>query len=118
MSVLLRNIKTQTTRLQQQRYMSVVASVLKYSEFGDPAKVIEVQQETVADPSNGEVLVKTLGAPINPADINTIQGEFVVTCENCYNGLLCDLILMIKILILIHCRKISREAPVPSGRRK
>lgn len=78
MSVLLRNIKTQTTRLQQQRYMSVVASVLKYSEFGDPAKVIEVQQETVADPSNGEVLVKTLGAPINPADINTIQGKYPV----------------------------------------
>lgn len=55
--------------------MSVVASVLRYSEFGDPAKVLHVEKETVSDPANGEVLVKTLGAPINPADINTIQGR-------------------------------------------
>ncbi|XP_062557084.1 enoyl-[acyl-carrier-protein] reductase, mitochondrial [Armigeres subalbatus] len=76
MSMLLRNI--QHPRAVLHRHMSVVASVLRYGEFGDPAKVLQVQQETVPDPSNGEVLVKTLGAPINPADINTIQGKYPV----------------------------------------
>ncbi|XP_065091930.1 enoyl-[acyl-carrier-protein] reductase, mitochondrial [Ochlerotatus camptorhynchus] len=76
MSVLLRNLRLTTGRFQ--RHMSVVASVLRYSEFGDPAKVIQVLEETVSYPANGEVLVKTLGAPINPADINTIQGKYPV----------------------------------------
>ncbi|XP_055593210.1 enoyl-[acyl-carrier-protein] reductase, mitochondrial [Uranotaenia lowii] len=60
------------------RCMSVVASLLRYNEFGDPAKVLRIDRETVNDPSNGEVLVKTLVAPINPADINTIQGKYPV----------------------------------------
>lgn len=76
MSVLLCNFLFSTGRFQ--RHMSCVASVLRYSEFGDPAKVIKIQEESVSDPANGEVLVKTLGAPINPADINTIQGKYPV----------------------------------------
>lgn len=76
MTGLLRKLSFNTGRFQ--RHMSVVASVLRYSEFGDPAKVLQIQKETVSDPTNGEVLIKTLGAPINPADINTIQGKYPV----------------------------------------
>uniref|UniRef100_A0A182JXJ9 Enoyl-[acyl-carrier-protein] reductase, mitochondrial n=1 Tax=Anopheles christyi TaxID=43041 RepID=A0A182JXJ9_9DIPT len=60
------------------RHMSVMAKVLRYGEFGEPAKVLKLQEESVPDPKQGEVLVKTLGAPINPADINTIQGKYPV----------------------------------------
>uniref|UniRef100_A0A182RYX8 Enoyl-[acyl-carrier-protein] reductase, mitochondrial n=1 Tax=Anopheles funestus TaxID=62324 RepID=A0A182RYX8_ANOFN len=60
------------------RHMSVMAMVLRYGEFGEPAKVLQLQEETVPDPKQGEVLIKTLGAPINPADINTIQGKYPV----------------------------------------
>ncbi|XP_055627949.1 enoyl-[acyl-carrier-protein] reductase, mitochondrial [Toxorhynchites rutilus septentrionalis] len=60
------------------RRMSVIASVLRYHEFGDPAKVLQLQQETISDPTGDEVLIKTLCAPINPADINTIQGKYPV----------------------------------------
>uniref|UniRef100_A0A182XGS9 Enoyl-[acyl-carrier-protein] reductase, mitochondrial n=1 Tax=Anopheles quadriannulatus TaxID=34691 RepID=A0A182XGS9_ANOQN len=60
------------------RHMSVMAKVLRYGEFGEPAKVLQLQEESVPDPKQGEVLIKTLGAPINPADINTIQGKYPV----------------------------------------
>ncbi|XP_058054959.1 enoyl-[acyl-carrier-protein] reductase, mitochondrial [Anopheles bellator] len=58
--------------------MSTVARVLRYGEFGEPAKVLRLQEEAVPEPKDGEVLVRTLGAPINPADINTIQGKYPV----------------------------------------
>ncbi|XP_055533020.1 enoyl-[acyl-carrier-protein] reductase, mitochondrial [Wyeomyia smithii] len=76
MSVLFR--KSLLAQVHLQRNMSVLASVLRYSEFGDPAKVVKLQKETLAEPSPGEVLIKTLYAPINPADINTIQGKYPV----------------------------------------
>lgn len=59
------------------RQMSVVAQVLKYKEYGEPVKVVELVEETIPDPTGKEVLVKILAAPVNPADINTIQGEFI-----------------------------------------
>uniref|UniRef100_A0A8D8H635 Enoyl-[acyl-carrier-protein] reductase, mitochondrial n=2 Tax=Culex pipiens TaxID=7175 RepID=A0A8D8H635_CULPI len=78
MSILLARHTAAVHRGQLQRHMSVVASVLRYAEFGDPAKVIRLEQETVPDPAGGQVLIKTLGAPINPADINTVQGKYPV----------------------------------------
>uniref|UniRef100_A0A182IT90 Enoyl-[acyl-carrier-protein] reductase, mitochondrial n=1 Tax=Anopheles atroparvus TaxID=41427 RepID=A0A182IT90_ANOAO len=60
------------------RHMSVMAKVLRYGEFGEPAKVLRLQEENIPVPKDEEVLIKTLGAPINPADINTIQGKYPV----------------------------------------
>lgn len=54
--------------------MSVVASKLKYDKYGEPVDVVKLCKEEVSDPVNNEVLVKILVSPINPADINTIQG--------------------------------------------
>ena len=54
--------------------MSVMASVLRYAEYGEPAAVLQVCKEQLEAPGCGELLVKILLAPINPADINTIQG--------------------------------------------
>lgn len=59
--------------------MSVVATVLRYAEYGDPSKVVKKCEERLNDPESNEILVKILAAPINPADINTIQGLF--TCH-------------------------------------
>ncbi|KAL1401604.1 hypothetical protein pipiens_006480 [Culex pipiens pipiens] len=78
MSILLARQTAAAHRGHLRRHMSVVASVLRYAEFGDPAKVIRLEQETVPDPAGGQVLIKTLGAPINPADINTVQGKYPV----------------------------------------
>lgn len=62
--------------MQNSRQMSVVAQVLRYKDYGEPVKVVELEEETISDPKGKEVLVKILAAPVNPADINTIQGTF------------------------------------------
>ncbi|XP_019869633.1 enoyl-[acyl-carrier-protein] reductase, mitochondrial [Aethina tumida] len=59
-----------------QRFNSVQASKLIYTEYGDPIKVIQKEPETIPDPKDDEVLIKMLAAPVNPADINTIQGKY------------------------------------------
>lgn len=57
------------------RSMSCFASVLRYSDYGDPAKVMKLCSEPLEAPQVDKVLVKILQAPINPADINTVQGK-------------------------------------------
>ncbi|XP_023023589.1 enoyl-[acyl-carrier-protein] reductase, mitochondrial [Leptinotarsa decemlineata] len=49
---------------------------LMYSEYGDPLKVVNKESEEISKPKNDQVLVKMLAAPVNPADINTIQGKY------------------------------------------
>lgn len=60
------------TRIQS---MSVKTSFLLCEEFGPPEKVLHQRTIELKAPADNEILVKTLIAPINPADINTIQGE-------------------------------------------
>jgi len=57
------------------------ASRLVYHEFGDPAKVVKL--ENFEEPSlhgneSNHVLVRMLAAPINPAHINIIQGVYPI----------------------------------------
>lgn len=61
----------------QQRSMSVIAKTLKYTEYGEPKDVIKCVEEKLDSPTASQVLVKMLAAPINPADINTIQGFYI-----------------------------------------
>ena len=55
--------------------MSYLASVLKYVDYGDPSKVVRLTSESLETPKEDKLVVKVLYAPINPADINTIQGK-------------------------------------------
>lgn len=57
------------------RNMSCMASVLRYADYGEPGKVLKLCSEQLAVPQSDNLLVAILLAPINPADINTIQGE-------------------------------------------
>lgn len=50
------------------------AKVLKYEKYGEPCDVVKITEEEIAPPKGKEVVVKMILAPINPADINTIQG--------------------------------------------
>lgn len=59
----------------------VTSTVLRYSEFGEPGKVVQKTTEKLSAPQNSEVMVKMLAAPINPADINVIQGKYPVHTE-------------------------------------
>jgi len=51
---------------------------LVFGRTGRPADVLELQPFTPRLPEPGEVLVRVLAAPINPADINTINGTYGV----------------------------------------
>ncbi|XP_076651337.1 enoyl-[acyl-carrier-protein] reductase, mitochondrial [Halictus rubicundus] len=49
---------------------------LLYKEYGEPADVLQIQTQTINKPESNQVSVKWLLAPVNPADINTIQGKY------------------------------------------
>lgn len=51
---------------------------LRFHQTGKPAEVIELASFTPRQPEHGEVLVRILAAPINPADLNTIEGTYGV----------------------------------------
>lgn len=46
------------------------------SEYGNPIKVIELDTDSIPEPDSYEVLVQMLMAPVNPVDINIIQGAY------------------------------------------
>lgn len=58
------------------RYQSLMASKLYYTEYGDPMKVVQKVNEEVPTIESKDVLIKMIAAPVNPADINTIQGKY------------------------------------------
>jgi len=55
------------------------ATVVRYKEHGKPSEVLRVEKELVStDLKGSEVLVEMLAAPINPADINMIEGVYAI----------------------------------------
>ncbi|XP_036344014.1 enoyl-[acyl-carrier-protein] reductase, mitochondrial-like [Rhagoletis pomonella] len=74
-SILRRNTADNTLH----RYASnICAQTLQYCKYGEPADVLELVELTASEPKDTQVLVKLLAAPINPSDINTIQGKYPV----------------------------------------
>ncbi|RYP22658.1 hypothetical protein DL765_001508 [Monosporascus sp. GIB2] len=55
------------------------AKSLVFSKFGEPSDVLKLHTHSISPtlPSSS-VLLRTLAAPINPADVNTIQGTYGV----------------------------------------
>lgn len=49
---------------------------LVFDTFGKPAEVLRHECFEPESPAPGEVLVRILAAPINPADLNTIEGTY------------------------------------------
>ncbi|XP_031550614.1 enoyl-[acyl-carrier-protein] reductase, mitochondrial-like [Actinia tenebrosa] len=60
------------------RFSSVKAHALVYKEHGDPSKVLSLDfvDREVIDPNS--VGVHMIAAPVNPADINQIQGTYAI----------------------------------------
>src|SRR4051794_9634153 len=50
-------------------------------EYGEPAQVARVETLSVADPRSDEALIEMLAAPINPADLNVIEGSYPIRPE-------------------------------------
>ncbi len=45
-------------------------------EYGEPSRAANLKSESIPLPGNGEILVKTSFAPVNPADINILEGRY------------------------------------------
>ena len=44
---------------------------------GDPSRAVRLRDVPIANPGPGEVRVRMLASPINPADINVLEGRYV-----------------------------------------
>lgn len=53
-------------------------AALLYRSHGDPAQVVQLESMSLPAISAKDVLVKILAAPINPSDINMIQGTYAI----------------------------------------
>ena len=52
-----------------------------YETHGNPADVLHVESRPWPTPAPGEVIVKMQATPINPADLNQIEGKYPVRAE-------------------------------------
>ncbi|CCH41097.1 2-enoyl thioester reductase [Wickerhamomyces ciferrii] len=57
------------------RSITTAKSII-YSEHGVPKDVISVHTHQLPDPKDNEVILKSLGFPINPSDINQLEGVY------------------------------------------
>ncbi|XP_023241791.1 enoyl-[acyl-carrier-protein] reductase, mitochondrial-like [Centruroides sculpturatus] len=60
------------------RFCRRMKSALVYREYGEPLKVVKKEEQSLKKLEGNEVLIKMLAAPINPADINMIQGTYAL----------------------------------------
>src|SRR3989442_5423633 len=51
-------------------------NVAVYSTHGNPADVLQIESQPWPTPGPDEVVVETRAAPINPADLNAIEGKY------------------------------------------
>ncbi|KAJ8712319.1 hypothetical protein PYW07_005161 [Mythimna separata] len=56
----------------------LMSNEIVFSNFGHPQQVIQLRKSEVPPLGNHGVLVRMLAAPVNPSDINTIQGKYPV----------------------------------------
>jgi trans-2-enoyl-CoA reductase len=56
-------------------------NVAVYDTHGNPAAVLRVESRPWPTPAPGEAVVKMRAAPINPADLNQIEGKYPVRAE-------------------------------------
>ncbi|SIS06720.1 NADPH:quinone reductase [Peribacillus simplex] len=52
------------------------AKCVKFYEFGNPQKVLKVENKCIQGPFEGEVLVRMTTRPINPSDLLPIRGAY------------------------------------------
>jgi len=68
--------KTKKLRKQREYCVSSTNVVARYRNNGNPKDVIKLEPEARVSPSEKDVEIKMLFSPINPGDINVIQGSY------------------------------------------
>jgi mitochondrial enoyl-[acyl-carrier protein] reductase / trans-2-enoyl-CoA reductase len=52
------------------------AKALVYSQYGEPKDVLSLHTHSISPPASTSITLRMLTAPINPADINQVQGVY------------------------------------------
>ena len=52
------------------------SKALVYSKYGEPQDVLQLHGHSISAPSGSQVVLRFLTCPINPADVNQIQGVY------------------------------------------
>ncbi len=47
-----------------------------FTEFGEPAEVLQLREVPLPEPQAGEVRVRMLASPVNPSDLMTVRGTY------------------------------------------
>src|SRR5205809_4292201 len=61
--------------------MNKTINAAVYEKHGNPADVLRVETRPWPTPAADEAVVKMCAAPINPADLNQIEGKYLVRPE-------------------------------------
>src|SRR6187399_2620123 len=61
--------------------MSKSISAVIYDTHGNPPEVLRIDQRPWPTPGPDEVIVEMRAAPINPADLNQIEGKYPIRAE-------------------------------------
>jgi len=67
---------TLINRYYNQSSIPLNALVARYTKTGRPQEVLKLTSENISSPTGNQVTVKMIFAPINPADLNMIQGQY------------------------------------------
>lgn len=60
-------------------YGYTLASSLVFSSYGEPSDVLQLHRHSISPTlPDGSVLLRALAVPVNPSDVNTIQGTYGV----------------------------------------
>ena len=49
---------------------------IQFERYGEPSKVLAVQERPLPEPGKGEVRVRILASPINPSDLLFVRGLY------------------------------------------
>merc|ERR1711879_761251 len=71
-----RSFRALSPALSQVCNRSVSGSALSFQSFGDPKKVLAIQNVDVGAPGANQARIKVVASPINPADLNIVQGTY------------------------------------------
>ncbi|EAS29720.3 mitochondrial enoyl reductase [Coccidioides immitis RS] len=71
-----------TVNFDRRRYISAFgytqSKALVFSKFGEPKDVLSLHSYSISPPHDTQCTVRLLTAPLNPADINQIQGVYPI----------------------------------------
>ena len=55
--------------------------IARYSSTGNPVEVLELAEEAQSGPGPGEIQIQMLFAPVNPSDINMLEGTYGIKAQ-------------------------------------